>query len=66
VLGAWGVGLHPDLAAAVAAMTRPGARFEPVPDHAARYDDLYREVYAPLYGRLRPLYRAIRRITGYP
>lgn len=66
VLGAWGAGLHPDLHSAVASMTRPGATFDPIPDHVARYEDLYREVYSPLYGRLRSLYRAIQRITGYP
>jgi len=30
------------------------------------YDDLYRSVYLAMYERLRPLYREIRRITGYP
>jgi len=30
------------------------------------YDALYREVYSQLYPRLRPLYRRIRAITGYP
>lgn len=30
------------------------------------YEDLYRSVYLPMYDRLRPLYREIRRITGYP
>ena len=28
--------------------------------------DLYRSVYLPMYDRLKPLYREIRRITGYP
>ena len=30
------------------------------------YEGLYREVYRKMYRRLRPLYRQIRRITGYP
>ncbi len=30
----------------------------------ARYDDVYRSVYRPLYGRLRPLYRELRRMAG--
>ena len=47
-------------------MTRVGRRFEPDPVAARTYDALFREVYRPLYGRLKPLYRAIRRITGYP
>jgi sugar (pentulose or hexulose) kinase len=61
-----GLGLHPDYPAAVAAMTRTGARFEPDRSAQRVYDQLYREVYAPLYPRLRPLYRRIRAITGYP
>lgn len=58
--------LHPDYASAVAAMTRPGQRFEPEPEVARRYDALYRQVYRKMYPRLSPLYRSIRQITGYP
>lgn len=61
-----GSGLYPDHAIAVRAMTRPGKRFEPEPQIAALYADLFRQVYRPLYARLAPLYRHIRHITGYP
>jgi sugar (pentulose or hexulose) kinase len=61
-----GLGVHPDHAAAVAAMCRTGARFAPDPAAQRTYDRLYREVYRGLYPRLRPLYRRIRDITGYP
>lgn len=61
-----GAGLYPDHRAAVAAMTRPGQRFEPDPTNQALYDQLFRRVYRRLYGRLSPLYRDIRHITGYP
>ena len=61
-----GLGVHPDYASAVAAMTRPGQQFSPDPDAAALYDQLYRQVYSDLYPRLQPLYQRIRKITGYP
>jgi sugar (pentulose or hexulose) kinase len=61
-----GLGLYPDHATAVARMTRVGRVFEPLPQNARLYDRLYRHVYRRLYDRLAPLYRDIRRITGYP
>ena len=54
-----GVGLHADYTAAVAAMTRPGTRFEPIPEHVALYDRLYRKGYSRMYSRLQPLYREL-------
>jgi sugar (pentulose or hexulose) kinase len=61
-----GLGLHPDFATAVAEMTRLGDRFEPDAEHHEIYDALYRRVYEPMYPKLKPLYEAIREITGYP
>ena len=61
-----GLGLYPDFARAVAAMTRIGKVFEPVAANRAIYDRLYREVYRKMYGRLQPMYRRIAEITGYP
>ena len=66
MLAAAGLGWYPDARAAAAAMAHRGRCFEPEPAHVRTYDALYREVYQPLYGRLRPLYRRIRAITGYP
>ena len=63
---ALGLGLHPDPATAVAEMVRVGERFEPDRGANRIYEDLYRSVYLPMYDRLRPLYREIRQITGYP
>jgi sugar (pentulose or hexulose) kinase len=62
------VGLHffPDVPAAVERMTHTGATFEPDPRHHRQYDALYRQVYKKMYRRLKPLYRKIREITGYP
>lgn len=61
-----GLGLQPDYPTAVQRMTRSGRIFEPDPSAQRIYDHLYREVYRELYPRLKPLYRRIRRITGYP
>ena len=61
-----GQGLHPDYPTALAAMSRTGDVFQPRPQQQKLYRQLYREVYRPLYRRLAPLYRHIRRITGYP
>jgi hypothetical protein len=40
--------------------------FEPIQDNQRLYDDLYRRVYLKMYGRLKPLFREIKNITGYP
>lgn len=66
IVAAVGLGIHPDFAAAVDAMTRPGDGFEPDPTNQRLYDQLYHAVYKRMYGRLRPLYKKIREITGYP
>ena len=61
-----GLGLHPDFETAVKEMTRLGRCFEPRPDAARIYEELYRRVYLEMYAKLKPLYEAIRDITGYP
>lgn len=66
MLAAAGLGLHADVPTAVRAMARAGRRFEPDAANVRTYDALYRQVYQPLYGRLAPLYRRLRAITGYP
>jgi len=58
--------LHADFKGAANAMTRPGATFEPSTGRRKLYDDLYQRVYKRMYDRLKPLYEAIREITGYP
>ncbi len=66
MVAAVGLGLHPGYPAAVRAMTRIGDVFQPQPEHAATYEQLYRRVYLRMYKQLQPLYRDIREITGYP
>ncbi len=61
-----GLGLHSSFESAVAAMTRTAETRDPDPAAHAVYEELYRTVYLRLYEQLRPLYREIRRITGYP
>ena len=61
-----GLGLHPDVDTAVHAMTHLGTIFEPNPQTRQMYDDLYHRVYRQMYRQLKPLYNAIREITGYP
>ena len=66
MVAAYGLGLYPSVAAAAAAMKAPIDTFEPDATAAALYRRLYTEVYLGMYRRLSPLYRHIRRITGYP
>jgi sugar (pentulose or hexulose) kinase len=66
IVAAVGLGIHPDFETAVNAMTRPGDTFQPEPANQQLYDQLYRLVYKRMYGRLKPLYKKIREITGYP
>jgi len=61
-----GLGIHSSFEAAVGAMTRVRDVREPDPVAHELYDALYRRVYAKMYERLKPLYEAIREITGYP
>lgn len=58
-----GVGLHPDFPTAIREMTRVGRVFEPDSATHRLYDDLYRRVYCQMYGRLKPLYEEIRKIS---
>jgi sugar (pentulose or hexulose) kinase len=61
-----GSGLYPNYRAALDRMVHEGDKFNPIPGNQRIYDQLYREVYQKMYGKLGPLYKAIRSITGYP
>ena len=58
ILGAVGIGAHPDVRAGIAAMTRPGAIFTPDPAMKRHYDRRYR-LYADLVERLRAFWTAL-------
>ena len=60
-----GLGLHPDYDSAAAAMTHTGDVFDPDPATSELYDALYRQTYLPLYPKLRPIYSAMRDLTGF-
>jgi sugar (pentulose or hexulose) kinase len=59
-----GLGLHSDFDTAIREMTHVGQTFEPDTAVHAIYDELYQGVYKQMYGRLQPLYQAIRAVTG--
>ena len=61
-----GVGLHADFPSAVRAMTHVGTVFEPSPKTHELYNALYRDVYKKMYRKLKPLYKRIQQLTGYP
>jgi len=61
-----GLGMYPSVEAAIGAMARRDAVFEPDPGRAALYEKLYLRVYKKMYGALAPLYEQIRTITNYP
>jgi sugar (pentulose or hexulose) kinase len=61
-----GLGLHPNFEAAVREMTREECTFEPNPETAQAYNGHYQHVYQKMYRKLRPLYKEIQHITGYP
>lgn len=61
-----GLKLHADFPSAVREMVRITDVFEPIPKNRDLYAELFERVYLKMYGRLKPIYNEIRRITGYP
>ena len=61
-----GLKLHANFEIAAREMTRSSEIFEPNPRTREIYDGLYQRVYKQMYRRLKPLYKDIREITGYP
>jgi sugar (pentulose or hexulose) kinase len=56
-----GAGFHRDVATAAEAMVHVAETRDPDSRTHARYEELYQGVYRPMYARLRPLYRRLRR-----
>ncbi len=63
ILAATAAGWYPDIHTAASAMTRTGRRFDPRPDVAAEYDELYGEVYVHLFPALQPYVDRLTELT---
>ena len=61
-----GMGVYRDIAEAAEHMTRTAEVFTPDPVNRDLYAQLYERVYAKSYEQLRPLYKEIQQVTGYP
>ena len=62
-LSAWG-SIQPS--GGINRMTHKGDVFQPIEANRRIYQKLYSDVYQKMYENLSPLYRSIRKITGYP
>lgn len=63
ILAATAVGWYPDVYQAAAAMTATAERFTPHPDTQSRYEQLYQEVYRPLFPTLQSLLHRLSELT---
>jgi sugar (pentulose or hexulose) kinase len=61
-----GLGYYDDYRQAITAMTRIEQTFYPNAEHVDLYQQLFEQVYRKMYQQLKPLYKKIKAITGYP
>ncbi|EAT13341.1 carbohydrate kinase [Bermanella marisrubri] len=61
-----GLGFYENYDVAIDKMTSVGDIFYPDLNTSRLYNELYKSVYLKMYKRLQPLYKQIKRITGYP
>jgi sugar (pentulose or hexulose) kinase len=66
ISGAVALGAYPGYREAAGAMVRHQDRFDPDPEIAEVYHQLYTRVYLGLYKILKPVYQEIREILNYP
>ena len=66
ILTAYGVSEFSSLDKAVECMVSRSDTFNPKPENTKIYNALYNEVYLKMYKNLKPLYKKIQEITGYP
>ena len=61
-----GLKLHDSFEIAIEHMCSVRETFYPDPENTKLYEKLFNQIYKKMYGRLKPLYKDIRRITNYP
>jgi len=66
IVTAVGLGMYTSFDSAMRSMVKYERTFEPNPQNAGIYRELYHRVYRKIYPALQPLYEQIREITGYP
>ncbi len=66
IVTAAGAGIHSSVNEAIDKMVHYDKEFRPNPENVDIYEKLYKQVYQKVYKSLRPLYRNIQDITGYP
>jgi sugar (pentulose or hexulose) kinase len=66
IITAYGTGCYGSIKEAIAKMVDYQFTFEPNPKKAELYKRIFKEVYQKMYKALKPLYKEIQDITGYP
>jgi sugar (pentulose or hexulose) kinase len=61
-----GLGYFENYQQATKAMTHIHQTFTPIADNVVLYEQLYSQVYLKMYQQLKPIYKKIKQITGYP
>jgi len=61
-----GLGHFKDYQTAINTMTRTKKCFMPQSQNVVLYQQLFEQVYRKMYQQLKPLYKSIKKITGYP
>ena len=66
ISAAVGLGYYQNHQQAVQAMTHIQQTFLPIKNNVVLYQQLYQQVYLKMYRQLKPIYKKIKKITGYP
>ena len=57
-----GLKVYPDYDSAISAMVRTARVFEPDPETHYKYETIFKKVYCPVYSRLKPVYKRIKKL----